>query len=300
MPLQAQPTCSKQVCTCKPHPCTPHPTGEAFSELLTQHNILGRDTVVARPGPHQLGMHTTRPAAPGDLLLTVPLSLCLYVNYQGDGLQLPVGTWPRLKQAIAKDDAMNWDLLMVLHSHTFLAHTIPVHATCSPFSQAVALLDGLSGEGGALWDAYTNQVLPLPTALTHPVALPQAMLLELQHSVIIDAAIEQKQRLKTIFPGFSTPMEEPNAPTYIEWAAACVRSRALQVGPQAFALVPFVDVANHDHERPTADFKVEGGAVALVAARRMAPGDEITISYTGQAGCVLASQPHDRSNAQHN
>lgn len=89
-----------------------HP-GEAFTELLQEHGIRGSDAVVARPGPHDLGIHATRPAAPGDALLSVPLSLCLYVNYQGDGLQLPVGTWPRLKQAIAKDDAMNWDLLMV-------------------------------------------------------------------------------------------------------------------------------------------------------------------------------------------
>lgn len=90
-----------------------HPPGETFSKLLQEHGILGGDTIVARPGPHQLGIHATRPAAPGETLLSVPLSLCLYVNYQGDGLQLPIGTWPRLKQAVAKDDAMNWDLLMV-------------------------------------------------------------------------------------------------------------------------------------------------------------------------------------------
>lgn len=132
----------------------------------------------------------------------------------------------------------------------------------------------------------SNQVLPLPSTLTHPVALPKAMLLELQHTLMIDAAIEQKQRLKSIFPGFSTPMEGESGPTFMEWAAACVRSRALQLGPQAFAFVPFIDVANHDHERPNADFKVEGEYVVLAAIRRIASGDQVTIRYTGEAGYV--------------
>lgn len=179
--------------------------------------------------------------------------------------------------------------------HTHLHHQQPPTSNLPPAPpyQAVALLDGLSGEGGSFWEAYTNRVLPLPSTLSHPVTLPKAMLLELQHSLIIAAAIEQKQRLKTMFPGFSTPMEDEGGPTFMEWAAACVRSRALQVGPQAFALVPFLDVANHDHERPNADFKVDGEHVALVATRRVAIGDEITISYTGQTGyaCALSLVP---------
>ncbi len=83
------------------------------------------------------------------------------------------------------------------------------HPTIHPtIHQAVALLDALNGDGGPLWDAYANLILPSPHTLTHPVALPRAMLLELQHSLIIDAALEQKQRLKIMFPGFSVPMEE--------------------------------------------------------------------------------------------
>lgn len=31
----------------------------------------------------------------------------------------------------------------------------------------------------------------------------------------------------------------------MEWGFACVRSRAFRLGPEAFAFVPFLDMANH-------------------------------------------------------
>ncbi len=101
------------ICTiiCRVHHQHHLNTGETFSQLLQEYNIKGR--IIAQPGEHQLGIYATQPASKDDVLLTVPLSLCLYVNYQGAGLQLPVAGWPRLSQAVAKDDAMNWDLLMV-------------------------------------------------------------------------------------------------------------------------------------------------------------------------------------------
>lgn len=72
----------------------------------------------------------------------------------------------------------------------------------------------------------------------------------------------------------------------MEWASACVKSRALQLGPQAFAMVPFLDVANHASVKPTANFRLtaDGEHVELVAMGRVLPGDEVTISYTGDAG----------------
>lgn len=119
---QAVPTpCNKQVrlwlvlATRQPTHTHTHNTytGDTFAQLLQEYNIKGRDTIIAQPGEHQLGLYARQPASKDDVLLSVPLSLCLYVNYQGEGLQLPVGGWPRLSQAVAKDDAMNWDLLMV-------------------------------------------------------------------------------------------------------------------------------------------------------------------------------------------
>lgn len=56
-----------------------------------------------------------------------------------------------------------------------------------------------------------------------------------------------------MFPDFAEPMCD-DGPTFMQWALACVRSRAFKVGNDAFAFVPFLDIANHA-EQPTADFR---------------------------------------------
>ena len=76
-------------------------------------------------------------------------------------------------------------------------------------------------------------------------------------------------------------MEGTNAPTYMQWGLACVRSRALQLSKDRFAMVPFLDVANHASE-PNAAFRisVSDDAVELVALSDIAAGQEAVISYT--------------------
>lgn len=56
----------------------------------------------------------------------------------------------------------------------------------------------------------------------------------------------------------------------------------LQVGPDAYAMVPFLDVANHAGQ-PNADFRVNkaAGAMELFAVTDIPAGQEVTISYTG-------------------
>jgi predicted RecA/RadA family phage recombinase len=97
-----------------------------------------------------------------------------------------------------------------------------------------------------------------------------------------------------------TPIE-PGLPSYLQWGFACVRSRALQVGKQAFGMVPFADIANHAAD-PNADTCVApaaaaeasadvsqqqqgaGGFVELVAVKDIPAGEEVTISYSGLQG----------------
>ncbi len=75
-----------------------------------------------------------------------------------------------------------------------------------------------------------------------------------------------------------------------------------RAGPDAFAFVPFLDLANHADQTnpaspaPNADFRVaqpqeaqNGTAGAsscfeLVAVRPLAAGEEVTISYCGAGG----------------
>jgi hypothetical protein len=62
------------------------------------------------------------------------------------------------------------------------------------------------------------------------------------------------------------------------------------VGKEAFAFIPFLDQANHAPQ-PNSDFKpsADGGAYELVAVADIAAGSEVTISYTGPAGCAAGA-----------
>lgn len=114
--------------------------------------------------------------------------------------------------------------------------------------------------------------------------------------------------------------------TPLQWALACVRSRAFQLTSTLFAQVPFCDLANHsdranamvrplreseaeqssepedldselkdledltdDHpEEPETGAKASGDSlsVVLMATENIAEGSEITISYTGVSGAT--------------
>ena len=58
--------------------------------------------------------------------------------------------------------------------------------------QGLALLDALSGDGGAFWEEYADSLLPQPRALSLPCTLPPELLKELQHPAIINGAIKQQ------------------------------------------------------------------------------------------------------------
>ena len=90
-----------------------------------------------------------------------------------------------------------------------------------------------------------------------------------------------QERLKALFPGLATPMAGDNTPTYMQWGLACVRSRAFQLDKERFAMVPFLDIANHASE-PNAAFRnnMSDSAVELVAVSNIAAGQEAVISYT--------------------
>lgn len=266
-----------------------------FSELLVQQG--GEARVKLLPAANGRGLFATdEVSGPGEILLSVPLETCIVVDY-ASGLRLAPGDWPRLRKAVAKNDALPWDIL-----------------------HALALLDGLAGSGDPFWSRYTNEVLPDPLHVTLPTCLPERLLTQLQHAEVEDAARKQKQRLALLFPGLASQMcdgkgkrirprfckyapcvafgnlvfqlcvasfDAPCAdgPTWLEWAFACVRSRAFQLGPDCFAFVPFLDTANHAGE-PNANFELDSAkqTVHLVSVGAIASGAEVTIRYTGQEG----------------
>jgi hypothetical protein len=68
------------------------------------------------------------------------------------------------------------------------------------------------------------------------------------------------------------------ARTVVLMAALCFS----RVGPDAFAMVPFWDLANHGVQ-PNSDFRVDAsGAMQLVAVKDIPADTEVLISYTGE------------------
>ena len=106
--------------------------------------------------------------------MSVPASTCLIIDYSSasSGLTVPKeGSWPQLKSGLSAEEPLTWDLLM-----------------------ALALLDGLVGDGGTLWGRYCQAILPVPEALTTPMCWSGARLDELQHTAIKEAALQQQVR----------------------------------------------------------------------------------------------------------
>jgi hypothetical protein len=238
--------------------CSSSPTATAAATTPTPETTAA---VALRPGNNGRGIFTTTEIpSSGKIVFSVPLDTCLVVDYS-KGLQLPPGSWPRVQRGLAKDDALPWDII-----------------------QALALLDGLAGDGNEFWGRYTNEILPAPEIMTLPVCLPENLLTQLEHKDIIEAARQQKQRLRDLFPGLSVPLCE-NGPTYLEYAFACVRSRAFRLGQDIFAFVPFLDAVNHNID-PNTNFEmsVDGSTVNLVSLKEIKENEELTISYTGTLG----------------
>ncbi|KAK9841856.1 hypothetical protein WJX81_007585 [Elliptochloris bilobata] len=232
-------------------------TAHAFQELLGNCGASG--CVQLEFVSEGFGLIATQPVAEGEVVLRVPVAVCLIVDY-ANGASLPSAAWPRLRQGLSKADPLTWDLLLSL-----------------------ALMDAVAGDGGSFWEAYASEMLPEPQALAVPFCLPHELLLALRSPVIASGAQEQQARLRALFPGLAQEAAD-GVPGWLHWAFACVRSRAFCLGPERFAFVPFLDAANHAVE-PRAAYREAGGAVELVALEGgLAAGQQVTISYSGGRG----------------
>lgn len=216
---------------------------------------LGRDAATGLRG-----LFAARAAAPGDLLLRVPLARCLV-----ETRALPAS----LRRAPA---SMTWDVRLALQLH-----------------------DGSEHDG--FWAAYGG-LLPRGDDLAQPLVLRPRDLDRLGDAPAAAAAREQRRRLRELFPDLPPdvlPADDGDAsfPGTLLVAWANVRSRAFAAGTAAvayegeagteesdrFAFVPFLDMGNHEASRPTAAFAVVGDAFELRALAPLAAGDGVTYSY---------------------
>jgi len=152
------------------------------------------------------------------------------------------------------------------------------------------------------WQEYIFRFFPAQDELTLPFCFePSAELDELQHAAVVGPARQQQERLAGAFPELAP---EDSHPGPLQYGFASVRSRAFAGSDDRFALVPYLDMANHAAE-PSADYvsRPDPDRFVLFARRDLAAGEELTISYGEYANARLMAQygfvplggnPHDR------
>jgi hypothetical protein len=103
-------------------------------------------------------------------VLSVPSGTCLIVDYQA-GLRLPQAPWPRLRKGLHKDDAMPWDLLLVMPlppcsalCFVWLASAQRWRDACDPHSKCCCLP---LGPLGTHW--YAHAAVPGQLVLASPL-----------------------------------------------------------------------------------------------------------------------------------
>lgn len=254
-----------------------------FQDMCKHYDI---DTLVTigDSGTGGIGLFAKQDFAKGQTIIKVPRSICIVIDNDTGALTIPQGDWPRLSGGIMQEgEPLPWDIL-----------------------QGLALMDATAGDGDPFWELYAEHLLPPPEEVTLPMAWGPELLQQLQHEAIEQGAQAQQERLRTLLPPEYMNPIAPGLPSYLQWGFACVRSRALQLGQQAFGMVPFADIANHSAD-PNADTRAApaaptaagsesaadapqqqqqaaGGFVELLAVKDIPAGTEVTISYSGLQG----------------
>ena len=240
--------------------------GTLFARLASAHGVTTRLALrqPAGGGPRGLVLDDGPAVGVGEPLLAVPLELCLIEK----------------RDPPSASQALPWEARLAL--------------------RLLDALDGRDHDGdGGLWQAYAP-LLPRAGALANPQLLPDALLDRLGDATAADAAREQRARLRTLFGDVDADDDARR-----QWAWALVRSRTLAMRRgggstfDSFALVPFVDMANHGDGAgfgthaaraarfawpplPNTDFRVERGLTPSVVFRALAPlapGDEVLLRY---------------------
>ena len=242
-------------------------------DLAESHDVRG--SLVCRDSCHGRGLFAGTAVTRGDVVLSVPKRLVLYIQSSA-GLSLPPdGSWPRVRAGVAADApaaGKTWELIL-----------------------ARAVVDAVAGDGGEFWAAYSG-LMPPPETLAHPFLLDDEVMDELQDEALAEEGRREAARVAALLPDLADPLE-PGGPSVGAWALALVRSRAMLAGSGGtYAVVPFLDLANHA-TAPTIDYRCDGvetressGIKAqavedadrfeLVGLADVAPGKEVHLAYT--------------------
>ena len=141
----------------------------------------------------------------GDLLLRVPLDVCLTAHRSGvvDGL-------------IGQTDAM-WEAAGDLRED--VGEELFARGATWDVRLALAVLEATAGAGGPFWDAYRH-LLPHPPQVAHPVCLPAPLQAELQDAELQKSTAERATLLRELYPLLEQHTFHPATASYIQMGGA--------------------------------------------------------------------------------
>jgi len=220
----------------------PGPPVALFTELLGGAGIKGPLELRPLPAIGGFGLFVSGPQPAGAVLLAVPKAMCLL-----EPVALPV---PRNASVPV---TVPWDFRLLQR-----------------------LLNAIETDG--FWSQYAN-LFPDPQMMGHPLLLPPEAVKGVQHRAVATAVVREQARLWGAYPKERPDPKQPEGswPPLSLWALALTRSRALEAGDD-YALVPFLDMANHS-ETPNAIWNFEDGVFKLVALTPIAVEEEVVICY---------------------
>ena len=210
-------------CMCTP---APDPVQPIFDSLLESPGLQA-DAVQLQRGAFGRSLVASRAIEAGEVLLSVPLSLCLTTHRSGvcGGL-------------IGQTDAI-WEAAGDLREE--VGESLFKRGATWDVRLALAVLEATAGAGGPFWDAY-RQLLPVPPQVAHPVCLPVVLQPELQDKELERGTAERAAMLSDIYPLLVDHAVHPVTASYVQmgapldrvpsplqWAYGLVTSRGLAV-----------------------------------------------------------------------
>jgi len=257
---------------------TANPEGALFEETANNYAGLQDLQIELRPSAvHGKGLFARQDFKKGDVIMSIPIEACLVMRRHP--VELFTNSWRAPEDGTWKQVELGF----VYHAE----HGLPWDLVC-----ALALVDAAMGDGGAFYGEYQS-LLPATDEIQVPFCMRESHLKEIQNQTIVDGARAQKERLRTLFPELMPSLEEEEVegPGLLQWAYACVRSRAFFLGGSTFGYIPFLDMANHS-ERPNAAYapREDGTYIDVIALAAVSAEDEMTISYTGDDAAAYTSQ----------
>mmetsp|Transcript_18010 Transcript_18010/g.59149 ORF Transcript_18010/g.59149 Transcript_18010/m.59149 type:complete len:459 (-) Transcript_18010:506-1882(-) len=244
-----------------------------FQELLDMSHSTS--SLRLRNGERGRGLFTNTSQRKGDTLLRIPLEACIReARHASDEEKSKILS--RATTDVEDPEALTWDVRMAIK-----------------LLKKTGKLDS-DDESEIFWMKYQD-LLPRPDTLSQPLCLSPSMLSEFQHSELATGGLMQQRRLRMLFPDLMPAADSADSdyPSNLQWAFACVRSRAFTVTSKKnatstdeeddeFAFVPFLDMTNHGD--PNADFFCDraNNYFVLHALTDIPEGREVLISYRAE------------------